>query len=92
MIINKPLLPPKVGYVEVEINGIRKYKNVTTGYILGEEPKNILTTEERISILEEQIAQADETAIELYEANLAQEEINAAQDDALIELYELIGG
>ena len=39
-----------------------------------------------------QLQQADDTAIELYEANLAQEEINAAQDDALIEIYELIGG
>lgn len=57
------------------------------------------TPEERIAALEaenvtikEQLQQADDTAIELYEANLAQEEINAAQDDALIEIYELIGG
>lgn len=50
------------------------------------------TTEERITALEEQIAQADETAIELFEMQLAQEEINAAQDDALIEIYEMIGG
>ena len=32
------------------------------------------------------------SAIELYEAMMAQEEINSAQDDALIELYEMIGG
>lgn len=50
------------------------------------------TTEERITALEAQIAQADETAIELFEMQLAQEEINAAQDDALIEIYEMIGG
>ena len=42
--------------------------------------------------LAEQLAMADETAIALYEANLAQEEVNVAQDEALIELYELIGG
>jgi hypothetical protein len=39
-----------------------------------------------------QLQQADDTVIELFEANLAQEEINAAQDDTLIELYEMIGG
>lgn len=42
--------------------------------------------------LEATISSADDTAIELYEANLAQQEVSAAQDDALIELYELIGG
>lgn len=42
--------------------------------------------------LAEQLAMTDETAIALYEANMEQEEINAAQDEALIELYELIGG
>lgn len=52
------------------------------------ELKNKLTLEK----LAEQLATTDETAIELYEATLEQETINAAQDDALIELFELIGG
>lgn len=52
----------------------------------------VIPMEERLACLETQLALVDETAIELYEASLAQEEINAAQDDALIELYELIGG
>lgn len=52
----------------------------------------VLTVEERVTALEEAAAQADETAIELYEAQLIQEETNAAQDEALIELYEMIGG
>ena len=56
------------------------------------EPIYTPTNEERITILEEQITQADETAIELYEMQMVQEEINTAQDDALIELYEMIGG
>ena len=47
---------------------------------------------ERNKSLAEQLATTDETAIELYEAMMAQEEINTAQDDALIELYEMIGG
>ena len=46
----------------------------------------------RVSTLEEQRIQAVDTAIELYEANLALQEVNAMQDDAIIELYELIGG
>ena len=50
------------------------------------------TMEERVTELEAQIIQADETAIYLFEAQMAQEEINTAQDDALIELYEMIGG
>lgn len=41
---------------------------------------------------DELLVQADEMAIELFEANMAQDEVIAAQDDALIELYELIGG
>lgn len=52
------------------------------------ELKNKLTFEK----IAEQLAITDELAIELYEAKLEQEEINAAQDDALIELFELIGG
>lgn len=40
----------------------------------------------------ESLAMADETAIELFEAQIAQDEINAAQDNALIEIYEMVGG
>lgn len=49
-------------------------------------------TNAAVAGLKDDLATTDETAIELYEAQLAQEEVNAAQDDALIELYELIGG
>lgn len=53
------------------------------------ESKNKITLEKLAIHLQE----VDDTAIELYEANLEQQEINTAQDDALIELYEnLIGG
>ena len=57
------------------------------------------TAEERIAELEKQVAQADEIAISLYEAQIVQEEINknqdeiiAVQDETLIQLYEMIGG
>ena len=49
------------------------------------------TTDERITILEEQLVQADETSIALYEAQEAQETVNAQQDEALMEIYEMIG-
>lgn len=56
------------------------------------EPSTEPTTDERVAELEAQLALLDDTAIELYEAQMEQEEINTAQDDALIEIYELIGG
>ena len=49
------------------------------------------STEKRVCDLEEQLIQADETAIALYEAQEAQEVINAQQDEALMEIYEMIG-
>ena len=55
------------------------------------EPEPPPTTEQRVSDLEEQLAQSDETAIALYEAQEAQEVINAQQDEALMEIYEMIG-
>lgn len=30
MVISNPTLPPKTGYVEVEINGVRQYQKVDT--------------------------------------------------------------
>lgn len=50
------------------------------------------TLNERVTDLESALAATDETAIELYEAMAAQEEINTAQDEALIAIYEMIGG
>lgn len=37
MNITKPQLPPKLGYIEIEINGERYYKSIATGQILGQE-------------------------------------------------------
>lgn len=42
MPITKPTLPPKDGYVEVEIDGIRTYKNVNTGILIENEGKKTL--------------------------------------------------
>jgi len=35
---------------------------------------------------------ADETAIDLYEKQIVQDEVQSMQDEAIIELYEMIGG
>lgn len=40
------------------------------------------------SKIAQNLAEADEIAINLYEANLAQEIINAEQDEAIIEIFE----
>lgn len=38
--ISIPQLPPKVGYVEVEVNGERTYQNAVTGILIkGEVPQ-----------------------------------------------------
>lgn len=55
-------------------------------------PETKPTNEERITLLEAQLAESDEVAISLYEAQAAQEAVNAEQDDAILELYELVGG
>ena len=57
------------------------------------QPEPPPTTEQRVSYLEEQLAQLDEIAITLYEAQEAQEAqeaINSQQDEALMEIYEMI--
>lgn len=46
------------------------------------------TTEQRVSDLEEQLVQADETAIALYESLQEQETINIQQDEALVDSDE----
>lgn len=50
------------------------------------------STEERLTSLEDQLAEADEIAIDLYEASLANESINAEQDEAIIDIYEIMEG
>ena len=37
MAITKPQLPPKAGYVEVEVNGQRRYRSIETGLLLGDQ-------------------------------------------------------
>lgn len=77
-----------------EVNGVMTMTKWTPGELPEPEPMPDPepTLDERVAELEDALAATDETAIELYEAMMAQEEVNTAQDDALIELYEMIGG
>ena len=52
------------------------------------EPDPTHTMEERVSDIEEQLIQADETAIVLYESLQEQETINIQQDEALVDADE----
>lgn len=52
--ITVPKLPPKMGYVEVEVDGRRTYRNVNTG-ILIEDEVPALTLEDRATSLETSI-------------------------------------
>lgn len=94
----EPLENFPFGEVEAdEIDGIMTVTKWTPGIVPEpapepEAPAPTPTLGERVTGLEASLAQTDEVAIELYEAMAAQEEINTAQDDALIELYEMIGG
>lgn len=54
MAISKPTLPPKRGYIEVEIDGRRTYRNVETGILIEKEAttrQTEPTTEDLINIL-----------------------------------------
>lgn len=54
MAISKPMLPPKRGYIEVEIDGRRTYRNVETNILIENEPtprNTEPTTEDLINIL-----------------------------------------
>ena len=57
--ITVPMLQPKKGYVEVEIDGVRTYRNVETGVLIEEEvPATAL--DDRVTGLEETTMQQGE--------------------------------
>lgn len=54
MPIIHPILPPKPGYVEVEVDGVRTYKNTKTGVLIENEDTSAPTLEEQLATLQEQ--------------------------------------
>ena len=49
--ITKPELPPRAGYVEVEVGRVRRYRNADTGVLLEDEPAPEPTSDELLNIL-----------------------------------------
>ncbi|MBD5098283.1 MAG: hypothetical protein HDT35_01820 [Clostridiales bacterium] len=49
--ITRPELPPKAGYVEVEVGGVRRYRNAVTGVLLEDEPAPEPSADELLNIL-----------------------------------------
>lgn len=86
MIITNPKLPPLTGFVEVENDaGESVYEKLP-------EQAEKETLQQDLVAVKEQLAQADDAAIELFEAQAAQAEVSAQQDEAIIDLYTRIGG
>ena len=75
------------GNVKIALEEITKTNNSVS---VERSDRQTADTENR-EALETALAGADETAISLYEAQEAQEAINAQQDEALMEIYEMIG-
>lgn len=43
--ISIPKLPPKIGYVEVEVDGRRTYRNASTGILIENEASDTVPTQ-----------------------------------------------
>lgn len=72
--ITVPKLPPKAGYVEVEVDGRRTYRNVNTGVLIEDEIDDH-TPEERIAALEEENHLLSQQVTALTDQNDFQEEL-----------------
>lgn len=72
--ITAPKLPPKAGYVEVEVDGRRTYRNVNTGVLIEDEIA-APTSEERIAALEEENHLLSQQVTALTDQNDFQEEL-----------------
>lgn len=56
MAITKPMLPPLKGYVEVEVDGERKYRNIETGRLLDDlyDPPTLYGLTEEVETIQEE--------------------------------------
>lgn len=88
-----PAILETMGFCDIVLNedGTKVVEFTATEIPVFPEPEQEPTVEERLFTVEEQLLATDEVAVELYENQLAQEEINIAQDEALCELYEMMG-
>lgn len=65
--ITSPQLPPKPGYVEVEIDGMRTYRNVKTGILISDERPYV----SEIDVLKQALTTTDYKIIKCSEYQLA---------------------
>ena len=56
--ITNPTLPPKEGYVEVEVGGRRTYRNVKTGILIDYETSTVTPTSEPDTAIWDELAEA----------------------------------
>jgi len=68
MTISKPTLPPKKGYVEVEVNGRRTYRNVETGEFIENEGAYVPIPEQDSTVWEELDAAYQEGVNSAYDS------------------------
>jgi hypothetical protein len=80
--ISRPLLPPKKGYVEVEIDGKRTYRNADTGILIDDEVPTP-TMDERVTELE------DENAMLKAQINAQSEQIDF-YEDCIVEMAAVV--
>lgn len=74
--ITEPQLPPKAGYVEVEVNGVRTYRNISTGELIDDEVPTP-TLEEQIAALQAENARKDAQIAALSDYQDFQDELIA---------------
>lgn len=77
--ITNPTLPPMAGYVEVEIDGVRLYKNALTGVLLQNEVEPTVTLESISS--ENETLKAKVTALTTS---------NQTLEDCLVEMAAIV--
>lgn len=66
-------------------------RNTPTVFVTEVDAGDTITRlKEETKSLDEQLAETDEAAIALYEANIILEQHNAEQDEAIIEIYEMM--
>ena len=80
------------GWCDLQIDEGRLVGITPTERPPGPEPEPEPSPLDRLEALEEALAQTDETAITLFESRAEQESINAQQDNALLDIYEMLGG
>lgn len=80
--ISKPTLPPRRGYIEVEVDGRRTYRNIETGELIDNEVP-VVPDAERIKQLESEN--------ELLKAQVnALSEQNDFQEELIVELANVV--